>query len=710
MHISMTPYCERIAYGRFNQEDDNDEVGDDDDDDDDNVGNGVDDYFGECDDLVDCNVTQVDDMAGSLDSSSSEDSSESSSDGSSLGGSSDGSSLGDDDSSGSSDFHYIEDPFYDSDFENWVKEDGDQDEKIGRVADADGEWETDEEDQAAEEGRYYSARYISQVELLKLCKDSKSPKYMFDAIMTWATRSAGVIGYNFLDSAPSRNKFLSDLKEDFDQTSLAPKLVDVPMLGGGIFQIPVFEFVAMVLDLINNPRIAPHLIVNWDDTRESVPFDRNYYGDVHTGQWHERTRKARCKAVGDLLAGLIFFIDRTHIDEKGRCTLEPIMFTLSIIPLWLRNQHFAWRPLSFIKDTKSKSKARNRNAKKGLNLNNAHRMIYESMKGVVKVQRKGGLPTTLTNPNNGEKVDVRLILLLCYIIGDCEGQDLLCGRYGNHTSRVKRISRQCDCPTDRADDHTYDCVYIKMRDIEALVKAGNEEALQDLSYHMHKNGFRRVDFGCNDRGIQGATPSESMHAHKSGIFLYAINGFFELLTPCQLGYLELVMNEVRRFCQRQSDRNVPSVAGSLHMTNLKKIQADDVCGIMFILVLSLRCHAAFDRDNRHSLYAHPQKNRIYEYRNYFELLLITVNFFEQRQVPRDMVDNGGLKESCRVVVKTTKKTIRREEGLGTRLAKVHQQMHAEDDIKNFGAAQTWTLLGGSLFTRLLAKILAVGHN
>ena len=50
----------------------------------------------------------------------------------------------------------------------------------------------------------------------------------------------------------------------------------------------------------------------------------------------------------DILCEITLFIDKTHLDVKGKHTLEPVMFTLSIFHRSFRVLPAAWRPLDYL--------------------------------------------------------------------------------------------------------------------------------------------------------------------------------------------------------------------------------------------------------------------------------------------------------------------------------------------------------------------------
>jgi hypothetical protein len=70
---------------------------------------------------------------------------------------------------------------------------------------------------------------------------------------------------------------------------------------------------------------------------------------------------------------------------------------------------------------------------------------------------------------------------ICFIIGDVEGHDLLCGRYSSH--QTKRLCRECDCPMEDSDNGFIECTYTMAKCIKELRDSNNLPLLQEIGYH-----------------------------------------------------------------------------------------------------------------------------------------------------------------------------------------------------------------------------------
>ena len=120
---------------------------------------------------------------------------------------------------------------------------------------------------------------------------------------------------------------------------------------------------------------------------------------------------------------------------------------------------------------------------------------------------------------------------LAFMMGDCKGNDHLAGKYGSHGQMVKRISRACDCPSEKADNPKYECTFTLQSDVvEILSNPDTKERLNQLkqiSQHDLKNAFYKVSFGGDPHNIHGCSPVDAiLHALIEGMYRYSMKIFF----------------------------------------------------------------------------------------------------------------------------------------------------------------------------------------
>ena len=99
------------------------------------------------------------------------------------------------------------------------------------------------------------------------------------------------------------------------------------------------------------------------------------------------------------------------------------------------------------------------------------------------------------------------------IIGDCKGNDTLCGKYGTHSKNSRSFCRDCKVTYDESDDASHHCIWIEPSDVIGKPK----KEVNNLGFHKINNAFDSIDFGAQKLGIYGSTPSEPLHAFKLGL-------------------------------------------------------------------------------------------------------------------------------------------------------------------------------------------------
>jgi hypothetical protein len=185
-------------------------------------------------------------------------------------------------------------------------------------------------------------------------------------------------------------------------------------------------------------------------------------------------------------------------------------------------------------------------------MTNHHRMLKAVLRGVVDAQKSGGIKCTLRNPE-GQGIRLTFKVPLCFVIGDVEGHDVLCGRYQSH--HTKRLSRECDCPTDQVSNSKFECTFTSVDDVARLRASPNKkESLQSASYHDLDNAFSDIWFGAgNSHGIHRATPSEVLHMIQKGWHECSLEVFFGILSDAPTRFVETLAKRMSDQLQHQSD-------------------------------------------------------------------------------------------------------------------------------------------------------------
>ena len=115
-------------------------------------------------------------------------------------------------------------------------------------------------------------------------------------------------------------------------------------------------------------------------------------------------------------------------------------------------------------------------------------------------------------------------------LGDCKGNDTLCGRKGGHSLNMGGLCRDCNIPPADGDDVCIDrplkCKFIRKQDIIGKDK----DELDKMSFIPINNCFHHLSFGGCDRNIYGGTLAEMLHAVLLGLCDYISEGLEILFT------------------------------------------------------------------------------------------------------------------------------------------------------------------------------------
>ena len=186
----------------------------------------------------------------------------------------------------------------------------------------------------------------AHVSLANLCRHIRAPLYAYDEILQWA-QEAHLSGYRFPTNAPTYSSMISSLRLRLGLSHLSHGTATIQKCRGGTLDFPIFDFASMFYDLIDDYRISPHLLINFECPNKPPLFNLHFLDEVHSGKWNRLTSRQLLKDANDVLSGIIFVFDCTHVSNKDKLSVHPLMFSLSIIPRWLWNQPFAWRPLGY---------------------------------------------------------------------------------------------------------------------------------------------------------------------------------------------------------------------------------------------------------------------------------------------------------------------------------------------------------------------------
>ena len=111
-------------------------------------------------------------------------------------------------------------------------------------------------------------------------------------------------------------------------------------------------------------------------------------------------------------------------------------------------------------------------------------------------------------------MNFRFKFVILFLIGDAVGHDKLCDRFISYGKSVKRLCRDCNCPSKKLDSYKHHCTFTKRSDIKAM----NAKELLKISYYkIDNNALDDLSFGGNEYGMNGCLPSEPLHQLNQGV-------------------------------------------------------------------------------------------------------------------------------------------------------------------------------------------------
>jgi hypothetical protein len=181
----------------------------------------------------------------------------------------------------------------------------------------------------------------AKLDILKLCHDGGASLEFYDNLFALLQKHSS---QNKVDvtKLPRRDTFLKSLGARI--SSPLPIISQV-----GNLQVPHFDFLSQIRDLLGSFFFNElnNLCVNMEPERRHhvfLPTDDDKHVEMCAQKWHQQTYAEFIKdPEKQFLLPLIFYIDETGTDVFQRCPLEPLMFTLGILPNFLREKSSAWR-------------------------------------------------------------------------------------------------------------------------------------------------------------------------------------------------------------------------------------------------------------------------------------------------------------------------------------------------------------------------------
>ena len=464
---------------------------------------------------------------------------------------------------------------------------GDFDQHVASLSSDD---DNDEEGPSFRSKFMYTTDQKWTVRLLKILDHANAPDYTFGEVLQWA-RSATADGYSCHPiGGLSRSKNVDALINSVTNADkILPFVKPVEMHKGPPSDVICFDFVAQLLSLLQNRSImtAENLVIDINDPLK--PYYEleggNVLGEALSGSVYRDAYKRLIKdpARKQLFVPIIQWIDRTSVTGNERFSLKPYMFTPAIFTEKFRRSIKAWGYHGFLPKKKASS-AQNKVLRQGDNLRNYHKELHavlDSFRKCGPSLRDVYLPI---GPKGKMKVDI--VTCVLFIVQDMQEGDMLCGRFGVHTSGIQRSHRCCDVNYENLRSSDVVCKYLVASEMDAIaMHPTDDETRQRWSQHKLDNAFTYIEFADPVRGIYGATPCETMHAVRKGTIEKVTKLVLDNIPPSKKAAfddLAILFHKTHRQTHR---KNYPSTDFSNGVTNLTKITANERLGLVFLFVI-----------------------------------------------------------------------------------------------------------------------------
>ena len=440
----------------------------------------------------------------------------------------------------------------------------------------------------------YNALSLTQsdiicLDLYHMLKASNAPLIMYNRIIDFMKRNESILKSDGTSSLMQRDKLINCLNRKMYNNRSAlmkPKLSLTKLSSGRTTNVVTFSFREMVLKMVANKTLFhPDNLLLDPDNPFADPVDDGYYGDVNSGDWFLHAKTHECKRDNEILMPFCHFIDGLSIDKYGKLTVEAVMSCCLWFNRKARNRSSSWFVQGFIEDQKLFRDQHN--YVRGERLQDYHDMMTQIFKEMKDIYDAGGIRLTL-DFGKDRCYDVVAIPVIQYIIGDCKGNDVLCGRKGGHSLSMGGLCRDCDISPQYGDDVCLDtplrCNFI----CKDNVVGKSKEELERLSFIPIKNCFHSLSFGGCSRNIYGGTPAEMLHAVLLGLCDYISDGLEMIFTESSLDSISHVVAGIYQDCRRQSERNLPSLGPFRNgIMSVKSLKATERFARIYSIVLAL---------------------------------------------------------------------------------------------------------------------------
>lgn len=451
-----------------------------------------------------------------------------------------------------------------------------------------------------------SNEIIALTDLYAMLNRRGIPAHLFDTLSHWAWKNRNL--FSKMNEPPMKRKqYLKHIRMTVRGTKEAvkefePKRTLVTLSSGRQVYVTTIGFKNMITDMLSNNFLMLPDNILWDNRKDTN------LSEINTGDWWSTATAIECVTESEVLWPIIMFIDGMKIANMGTLRLEPITFTFSRFKRHIRYQGNAWRTAAFIDEVRQLRVEDKVTAKE--KVQDYHDILQFILSELSSLQQSGIAWRFPENFGDMSNRDVILKLPVQLIIGDCEGHDKLCGRYMSHSQNVKGLCRDCDVPTQHADNVDWKCCYRT----PSQLQRSTPQQLAEISFYDIANALLLLSFGSSSRGFFAGLLPENLHVLKSGLFPVMFDGIWSSLSQKGKDYLHVASQyfvNINKSIERYFKGLPPINAFRNGMTSEKAggamyLDACDKHGRIFLLYCFLACSPVIrylcENQKRDSLY------------------------------------------------------------------------------------------------------------
>ena len=577
---------------------------------------------------------------------------------------------------------------------------------------------------------------IMCIDLFQMLRASNAPLGLYDKIISWLHHHQFTIRRKSHSTKfPTREKLINRMSSKIyhNPTINRSKVTPITLSSGRTTSIVTFSMKEIILKTINNTSLftKDNILLNINDPT-TPPLESDYYSEVNSGSWHLNSlRNEQCDidnatgrriSNGKLLMPWTFFIDGLKTDKFGKITVEAVLTSCLWFNRRTRNRSSAWNILGFVEDQKlfRKSNTYVRD-EKAQDYHDMMSHIFSEFKGIYD---SGGMKVRIDlSKCNGVNKEYVILPVIQFIIGDCKGNDLLCGRMAGHSLMMKGGCRDCDispnnlddipsCNNDNSAEFSSPC---KFHDKSSIVGKTALE-LKSMSFLDIHNAFSSISFGGCDRSIWGATPLEILHAVQLGLCEYVSESLENVIFTAKPfeDVLSKTASEIAINSTRQSERDLPSLSPFRHgLVSVKTLKATERFARVYCLYLAFAntyCIKSLTtypmlKENGRRLFTFDYLRGLFAT---MEQLLIFHQWLKEEKIKKEHFldgDDGTPSKAMQRVISfmTLFKRFITRPGNNLKTPKFHQILHIVDYIQRFGAPNNWDGSRGEHFGKTLVK-------